>query len=279
MALKTVRGTCLPVAAAVVLRSAGWCRGCCASSQRARLARGVHDHVGISSMVTGPSSHPTGCGPGREPKISLATSFFRPLLVNWEVNILPARISNNTLTNSHTRNTSSQKITKGINAVTTTQTQMARALKISQQRVSQMVKDGSLPTDESGSVLLVEGLRRYFLSESAGDKEAQVDFDKERALHEKAKREIAELKLDKMRKNAYSAKVVEYVMTAMAANLRTQLLGLPSKLAPMLEGEKKEEIYSIMTKEIEEKLEELSTYSPDLFSDEIDEEEDEDEDS
>lgn len=192
---------------------------------------------------------------------------------------MPARISNNTLTNSHTRNTSSQKITKGINAVTTTQTQMARALKISQQRVSQMVKDGSLPTDESGSVLLVEGLRRYFLSESAGDKEAQVDFDKERALHEKAKREIAELKLDKMRKNAYSAKVVEYVMTAMAANLRTQLLGLPSKLAPMLEGEKKEEIYSIMTKEIEEKLEELSTYSPDLFSDEIDEEEDEDEDS
>ena len=183
------------------------------------------------------------------------------------------------MTNSHTRNTSSQKITKGINAVTTTQTQMARALKISQQRVSQMVKDGSLPTDESGSVLLVEGLRRYFLSESAGDKEAQVDFDKERALHEKAKREIAELKLDKMRKNAYSAKVVEYVMTAMAANLRTQLLGLPSKLAPMLEGEKKEEIYSIMTKEIEEKLEELSTYSPDLFSDEIDEEEDEDEDS
>lgn len=34
--------------------------------------------------------------------------------------------------NARTENTSKQKITKGINQVTTTQTQMARALKISQ---------------------------------------------------------------------------------------------------------------------------------------------------
>lgn len=168
-------------------------------------------------------------------------------------------------------NTSRQKITKGINQVTTTQTQMARALKISQQRVSQMAKDGTLPVDETGALLLVEGLRHYFgerPDEVAGD----VDFDKERALHEKAKREIAELKLDKMKKNAYSARVVEYVMTAMAANLRTQLLGLPSKLAPILEGKSKEEIYTAMTKEIEEKLSDLAAYSPDLFDEEVDEE-------
>lgn len=61
-------------------------------------------------------------------------------------------------------------------------------------------------------------------------------------------------------------------MTAMAANLRTQLLGLPSKIAPMLEGKSKEEIYTAMTKEIEEKLSELAAYSPDLFDEEVDEE-------
>lgn len=117
--------------------------------------------------------------------------------------------------NIRTENTSRQKITKGINQVTTTQTQMARALKISQQRVSQMAKDGTLPVDETGALLLVDGLRKYYqgtVSGAAGLEE--IDLEKERALHEKVKREIAELKLDKMKKNAYSARVVEYVMTA-----------------------------------------------------------------
>lgn len=176
---------------------------------------------------------------------------------------------------SETQNTSSQKITRGINQVTTTQTQMARALKISQQRVSQMVKDGTLPVDDMGSPLLVEGIRRYYNGKATTEDDS-VDFDKEKALHEKAKREIAELQLSKMKKNAYSAKVVEYVMTAMAANLRTQLLGLPSKLAPMLEGKTKEDIYIAMTKEIEEKLAELAEYSPDLFDEDAEEDEDED---
>ena len=61
-------------------------------------------------------------------------------------------------------------------------------------------------------------------------------------------------------------------MTARAANLRTQLMGLPSKLAAMLEGTANEEIYTAMTKEIEEKLSELAAYSPDLFDEEVDEE-------
>lgn len=187
-----------------------------------------------------------------------------------------ANISNNILTKSHPKNTSKQKITKGINSVVTTQTQMARALRISQQRVSQMVKDGTLPVDENGSLLLVDGIKSYLANSSGGDA-SEIDIDKERALHEKAKREITELKLEKLKKNLYSAQVVEYVMTAMAANLRSQLLGLPSKLAPMLEGKKKEEIYSQMTKEIEEKLGELAAYSPELYSEEI-EGEDEDED-
>ena len=90
----------------------------------------------------------------------------------------------------------------------------------------------------------------------------------EKAKHEKIKREIAELKLAMMEGNAYSAKTVELVMTEMLSNLRTQLLGLPTKLAPQLEGKKKEQIYTILTHEIEEKLSELSEYSPDLFIDE-----------
>ena len=181
----------------------------------------------------------------------------------------------NKISASHSKATSKTKISKSINAVTTTQTQMARALKISQQRVSQMVQQGVIPVDDNGDILLVEGIKAYCRMKKQAAEDEEVDFDKEWAKHEKAKREIAELKLDEMKKNAYSAKVVEYVMTEMASNLRTQLLGLPSKLAPVLEGKTKEEIYTTTTREIEEKLSELASYTPDLFDEEIEDGEDE----
>lgn len=63
-------------------------------------------------------------------------------------------------------------------------------------------------------------------------------------------------------------------MTEMLSNLRTQLLGLPSKLAPQLEGMNRDQVYDVMTREIEEKLSELSEYTPDLFTAEGIEEDD-----
>ncbi len=184
-----------------------------------------------------------------------------------------ASIDKNKIGTAAARKASGQKITQGVNAVTITQTEMGRAIGVTRQRVGQLIQDGTFKTDANGGLLLVENLRRFY-QETAEDEEA--DFNKEKALHEKAKREIAELQLAKMKKNAYSARVVEYVMTEMLSNLRTQLLGLPSKLAPMLEGKGKEEIYTTMTTEIEEKLSELSEYSPDLFNEEIEDEDDED---
>lgn len=43
----------------------------------------------------------------------------------------------------------------------------------------------------------------------------------------------------------------------------------PAKLAPQLEGMDKENIYEVVTQEIEEKLAELSEYSPEMFSEEF----------
>lgn len=170
------------------------------------------------------------------------------------------------------------KVNKNINKLTTTHSEMARALKISRQRIGQLVQEGVLPVDKTNSILLVDGIKSYCRMKLDGDEEGQVDFDKERARHEKAKREIAELKLAQMQHKAYSAKTVEYVLTEMLSNLRTQLLGLPSKMAPIMEGKSKDEIYKLLTHEIEDKLMELSDYSPDLFDEDVEEEE-EDEDS
>ncbi len=171
------------------------------------------------------------------------------------------------------------KVSKNLKLLTTTQSEMANIMGVSQQRVSQLISENVILRDKNNSVLVIESLKNYYKLKANSENSDDIDFQKERALHEKTKREIAELKLAKMQRSAYDARTVELVLTEMLSNLRTQFLGLPSKLAPILEDLKKEKIYGILSKEIEEKLLELSEYDPEMFAaDEIDEGED-DEDS
>lgn len=160
------------------------------------------------------------------------------------------------------------KISKDLKKLTTTQTELARALGLTQPRIHQLIQEGIVERDDHGAVLVIASLQNYYRTQTGGTDSDELDYMEEKAKHEKIKREIAELKLAMMEGNAYSAKTVELVMTEMLSNLRTQLLGLPTKLAPQLEWKKKERIYTILTHEIEEKLSELSEYSPDLFIDE-----------
>lgn len=160
------------------------------------------------------------------------------------------------------------KISRDLKHLTTTQTELARALGLTQPRIHQLIQEGIVERDDHGAVLVIASLQNYYRTQTGGTDGDELDYMEEKAKHEKIKREIAELKLAMMEGNAYSAKTVELVMTEMLSNLRTQLLGLPTKLAPQLEGKKKERIYTILTHEIEEKLSELSEYSPNLFIDE-----------
>lgn len=168
------------------------------------------------------------------------------------------------------------KISKDLKTLTTTQTELGRALGISQVRVSQLTTDGVMTKAPDGSMLVIESVKNYYKMKSAAEAVDDVDLNEERAKHEKAKREIAELRLAKMKREAYDARTVELVMTEMTANLRTQLMGLPAKLAPVLDGKSKEEIYTAMTREIEEKLSELAEYDPAMFAEELEEADDED---
>lgn len=162
------------------------------------------------------------------------------------------------------------KISRDLKHLTTTQTELARALGLTQPRIHQLIQEGIVERDDHGAVLVIASLQNYYRTQGGGsDGDVnELDYMEEKAKHEKIKREIAEHKLAIMEGNAYSAKTVELVMTEMLSNLRTQLLGLPTKLAPQLEGKTKEQIYVRLTREIEEKLSELSEYSPDLFTDE-----------
>lgn len=166
------------------------------------------------------------------------------------------------------------KISKDLNALTSTQRAFASVIGISQQRVSQLAKDGIIITDETGAVKVFPSIRNFYEHRYGDDDAEDVDFGQERARHEKAKREIAEIKLEKLQHSIYSARTVETVMVTMLSNLRTQLLGMPAKLAPQLEGLSKADINKVMTVEMEAALNELSEYTPDVFVDAENEEAD-----
>lgn len=151
------------------------------------------------------------------------------------------------------------KIQGEVKDATATQSQLARAIGVSKQRINQLIDEGIIIRDEestNGQVMLFESLQNYFLSKNTtGD---GVNFWKEKGLHEKAKRELAEIKVQITRGELYEASTVENVMIEQLANFRTKLLGLPSKLAPQLEGKTRGEIFDALTAEIEESLTELA---------------------
>lgn len=159
-------------------------------------------------------------------------------------------------------NNETKNIDGEIQSMTCMQTQLARALNLSKQRINQLIDEGIVVRDETsftGQVMFFESLQNFFLSRSVKlGGEISVNFWKERGLHEKAKRELAEIKLAQARGELYDATTVESVLSELLANFRSKLLGLPAKLATQLEGKSRDEINSMLTAEIEENISELT---------------------
>lgn len=141
-------------------------------------------------------------------------------------------------------------------------------LGLTKQRISQLVQEGVLKRQVDGSFHFPTAIADYYRSKYEKEDDPQALYWDEKAIHERVKRETAEINLARLHNNVYSAKHVELVLIEMLSNLRTQLMGLPSKLAPALEDRKRDWIYETLTREIEEKLAELSEYSPALFTEE-----------
>ena len=166
------------------------------------------------------------------------------------------------------------KVNADPKTITVSQTNLAKGLGLSVNRIGQLINEGIIVRDDNdarGAVFLLQSARNYWRYKDRGkdaDGGEDIDINRERALHEVADRKMAELKLAKMESRAYDARTVELVMTEQLSNLRTQLLGLPTKLAPIITGKTREEIYELLTVEIKEKLAELSEYNPALFADE-----------
>lgn len=142
---------------------------------------------------------------------------------------------------------------------------LAELLMITTRRVNQLVAEDVISREAEGDFVLSSAIAAYYDYKYSNGNEA-IDFMAEKALHEKAKRQLAELELRKRNNEVHEAADVEMVMTDMLTNLRSQLLGLPAKMAPQLANRDKDYIDNVLADEIHTRLGELSAYSPDLFA-------------
>lgn len=161
---------------------------------------------------------------------------------------------------------------------------MADLLGYTRQRINQLAKEGVLEKQAPGRFPLYLNIKKYLDYLRYGQGETENDdtaaaYWEEKALHEKAKREMAELKLAKMKNQLHDAADVEMCLTNMIVTFRNRILAIPQKVAPKVIGvENLAEISDIINTELLEALTELSEYDPGMFAGEGDFTEEEDED-
>lgn len=149
---------------------------------------------------------------------------------------------------------------------------MAELLGFTRQRINQLAKEGVLEKQAPGRFLLLKNMKKYLefvrVGQAVDDEEgATAQYWEEKALHEKAKREIAELKLAKLKNQMHDAADIEIVLTNMLVTFRNRILAIPQKVAPKTIGiQNLAEIAESINTELLEALTELSEYDPAIFA-------------
>lgn len=181
----------------------------------------------------------------------------------------------------------SQNTTKkieSVDSVTVASSVLADLFGLTDRRVRQLADEEIIVRVKRGRYDLSSSVRNYILhlktnNDLKEDKtEKEIDYDKEHALLERARREKVELELAAMRGTMHFSEDVERVMNDMLANFRSKLLSLPTRVSPLLVcKDNVVDIQEVLHKQILEVLQELSNYDPEKFYNEkyIDIEDDE----
>lgn len=145
------------------------------------------------------------------------------------------------------------------------------------QRIDQLVDEGIVVKRSRGRYALwdsVQGLvhhretKRKNQWDGDPDSEAGADYERERALLTRAKREIAEIEADLRKAQVHDAGAVMAVWADMISNAKAKLLSMPTTLAGRVHGEESlEAIRSLIEEAITQALNELSDYDPSLATD------------
>jgi len=143
---------------------------------------------------------------------------------------------------------------------------------VSTRRVRQLVEEGVIDRASNGTFELVPTVKKYILNLKLKDdsraegKTIEQQLEIEKIRNERAKADMAEMKLARMQGTMHDAIDVERVMTDMLSAMRAKLLGMPSKIAPVIVSQDEITIIQeIIRKNIYEALQELSEYDPEMF--------------
>lgn len=140
---------------------------------------------------------------------------------------------------------------------------VARFLDVSERRVRQLRDKKIISEVRPGLYDLIETNHRYinYLRRRNPESETEVDYNTERALLVRVKRESEEYDLKLKKNQLHRSEDIEAVLSNMLINFRQRLMAIPSKLSPvMAKKTNREEIFKIMKAHIDEALNELSDF-------------------
>lgn len=174
--------------------------------------------------------------------------------------------------------TESAKVTD-IDSLTVSAAVLGNIFGVTDRRIRQMAEEGIIVRAAKGRYNLVDSLKNYILSlklaVDSDNPDGELNFEEEKALHERVKRHISEMKLQTMKGELHKADDVRHVMTDMLSSFKTRMMNIPAKVAPVLEDRDAGYIKERLTSEVTEALNELKDYNPaDFYSDEYVEGED-----
>lgn len=167
--------------------------------------------------------------------------------------------------------------TTDISGVTVSAQVLSQIIGVTDRRIRQLAEENILVRVSKGRYNLMESVKNYILtlkvamdSDGRDNPDGELVLEEEKALYERVKRHIAELKLQVMKGELHKSADVERVMTDMLVAVRTRLLAIPSKLAPILVSRNDIGfVKDTVNKEILEVLNELCDYNPvNFYSDE-----------
>lgn len=135
-------------------------------------------------------------------------------------------------------------------------------LALTDRRVRQLRDDGVISERAPGLYDMKNTVTRYILFLRKG--RGKTDYNDERALLTRAKREAADMENEMRRNNLHRAEDIERGIQTMCLNIRGRFSTLPAKLAgelAALTGGNQAAIFDQLKAAIDETLEELSGYN------------------
>lgn len=138
---------------------------------------------------------------------------------------------------------------------------IAAVLDMTDRNVRKLKANGVIREVQPGLYDLIPTVNAY-INYLRGDNKDGDAYTKQRARLAAAKAEIAELETQLRKGELHETAEIEQAMSVLVTNLRTRILALPAKLAPMLASANGDEttIYDILRAELEETLNEMSHY-------------------